>query len=87
MRTVLNGRGKPVVLTPENCTRDSYRWGYGIGWDDVEWEHAEFRPDSLLGALGGCPDPHISVPHNNKVEMNTRHRIRGKRWTITGLLP
>jgi hypothetical protein len=84
MRTVLNGRGKPVVLTPENCTRDDYLWGAYVAWEEVDWKHAEFRPDSLLGALGGRPDPHISVPHKNG---ETAHRIRGKGWKITGLLP
>jgi hypothetical protein len=49
----------------------------------VDWKHAEFRPDSLLGALGGRPDPHISVPHKNG---ETAHRIRGKGWKITGLV-
>lgn len=31
MRTVRNGRGKPVVLTREN---------YGYGWDDMDWPAA-----------------------------------------------
>jgi hypothetical protein len=87
MRTVLNGRGQPVVLTPENCTRDGHPWGRGIDWDDLEWTEAAFLDDSFLGLLAGFTDPHIRVPHKDKIEWNTHHRIRGKRWKITGLLP
>lgn len=86
-RTVLNGRAHPVVLTPENCTRDGWGWHDGVAWDDLDWAAAVYQRDSLLGVLRGAVDRHILVPHKDKITMNTRHRIRGKRWTITGLLP
>lgn len=79
MRTVLNGRGRPVVLTPENCTRDGFLWPCdGCDFDDMDWARAEFRAESPWG-----PDPHLRVPHKDD---ETAHRIRGRRWKITGLL-
>jgi hypothetical protein len=73
-RTVLTKSGKPRTLTPENCTRDGLRWGFGIGWDDMEWAEAWFDGSAIFG-------PHIKVPHKNG---DTVHRIRGKRWKIAG---
>lgn len=84
MRTVLNGRGKPVVLTRENCTKDGYRWTDDDEWDDMDWRLALFLPESIWTALYGFPDPHLRVPHKDG---ETAHRVRGKRWKITGLLP
>lgn len=88
-RTVLNGRGKPVVLTPDNCTCDGYTWRQRaragmLVWEEFDWEAAEFRGQSFLGIIGEFNDAHLSVPHKDG---ETAHRVRGKRWTITGLLP
>jgi hypothetical protein len=81
MRTVLNGRGKPVVLTPENCDCDGWGWRSDKDrWEYMDWARAEFRLKNPLGFL----DPHLRVPHKDG---ETAHRIRGKRWKITGLLP
>lgn len=83
-RTVLNGHGKPVVLTRENCTLDGWGWDHGIGWDDLDWSAAKFRGQSFLGIIGDFSDPHLRVPHKDG---QTAHRVRGKRWKIKGLLP
>lgn len=86
MRTVLNGHKKPVVLTRENCTINGYRWpplpAYWA-WDDMDWSSASFQPESIWTALYGADDPHLRVPHKDG---ETAHRVRGKRWKITGLL-
>jgi hypothetical protein len=89
MRTVLNGRGQPVVLTRENCTCDGYTWreranaGMWV-WEEFDWSAAEFLDQSFLGIIGEFDDAHLRVPHKDG---ETAHRIRGKRWKITGLLP
>jgi hypothetical protein len=79
-RTVLTKGGKPRALTPENCTISFGPWESGE-WESMDWASARFDPG--LSPYTGLASPHIRVLDKD----GEAHRIRGKRFTIAGLLP
>jgi hypothetical protein len=53
----------------------------------MDWQQAEMYDQSLLGLVGGFTDKHLRVPHLNKDEWGTYHRVRGKRCKMLDARP